>query len=112
MGWYYYLERKIRFPFQAKCIAAKAVSPFSKENQSKSEAWLTKKPAQVTCSCSSNGRAGPWRSPCLNCKSSRGTKQPTKPSRIGITGWPKATCSELTSAHTSPHAGFTKVGLH
>jgi len=27
MGWYYYLERKIRFPFQAKCIAAKAVSP-------------------------------------------------------------------------------------
>ena len=27
MGWYYYLEDKIRFPFQAKCIAAKVVSP-------------------------------------------------------------------------------------
>jgi len=27
MGWYYYLDDRIRFPFQAKCIAAKVVSP-------------------------------------------------------------------------------------
>jgi hypothetical protein len=27
MGWYYYLENKLRFPFQATCIAAKVVSP-------------------------------------------------------------------------------------
>ena len=30
MGWYYYLEDKIRFPFQANCIAAKLVSPLRK----------------------------------------------------------------------------------
>ena len=30
MSWYYYLEGKIRFPFQARCLAAKAVSPFRK----------------------------------------------------------------------------------
>jgi hypothetical protein len=30
MGWYYYLEGKLRFPFQAKCIVAKAVSPLLK----------------------------------------------------------------------------------
>ena len=30
MGWYYYLEDKIRFPFQAKCILAKVVSPLLK----------------------------------------------------------------------------------
>ncbi|HEY6271604.1 MAG TPA: calcium-binding protein [Terriglobales bacterium] len=30
MGWYYYLEDKIRFPFQAKCIVAQAVSPLLK----------------------------------------------------------------------------------
>ena len=30
MGWYYYLEDKIRFPFQATCIAAKLVSPLRK----------------------------------------------------------------------------------
>jgi hypothetical protein len=30
LGWYYYLENKIHFPFQAKCIRAKAVSPLLK----------------------------------------------------------------------------------
>jgi hypothetical protein len=30
MSWYYYLEGKIRFPFQAKCIAADLVSPLRK----------------------------------------------------------------------------------
>jgi hypothetical protein len=30
MGWYYYLADKIRFPFQARCITPKVVSPLSK----------------------------------------------------------------------------------
>jgi hypothetical protein len=30
LGWYYYLDNKIRFPFPAKCIAAKVVSPLKK----------------------------------------------------------------------------------
>ena len=30
MSWYYYLESKISFPFQAKCLAAKVVSPLRK----------------------------------------------------------------------------------
>jgi len=30
MGWYYYLEDKCQFPFQAKCLAAKVVSPLRK----------------------------------------------------------------------------------
>ena len=30
MGWYYYLENKIRFPLQAKCIVANLVSPLKK----------------------------------------------------------------------------------
>jgi Calcium binding len=30
MGWYYYLENKVRFPFQARCVAANAVSPLRK----------------------------------------------------------------------------------
>jgi calcium binding protein len=30
MSWYYYLESKIRFPFHAKCLAAKGVSPLRK----------------------------------------------------------------------------------
>jgi len=27
MGWYYYLERELRFPFPARCRAARAISP-------------------------------------------------------------------------------------
>lgn len=30
MGWYYYLDDRIRFPFHAKCIKAKIVSPLTK----------------------------------------------------------------------------------
>jgi len=30
MSWYYYLESKISFPFQARCVAANAVSPLRK----------------------------------------------------------------------------------
>ncbi len=28
MGWYYYLEQKLRFPFTATCIKRRATSPF------------------------------------------------------------------------------------
>ena len=30
MSWYYYLDDKIRFPFNAKCIAPKVVTPLRK----------------------------------------------------------------------------------
>jgi hypothetical protein len=30
MSWYYYLESNISFPFQAKCLATKVVSPLRK----------------------------------------------------------------------------------
>ena len=30
MGWFYYLENQLRFPFEARCIAANIVSPLSK----------------------------------------------------------------------------------
>jgi Calcium binding len=30
LGWYYYLETKIHFPFRAKCLVAKAISPLRK----------------------------------------------------------------------------------
>jgi hypothetical protein len=49
MGWYYYLDDKIRFPFQAKCIAVKVVSPLRKGRPSKSSVWHLKTPALPTC---------------------------------------------------------------
>lgn len=33
MGWYYYLENQIQFPFTATCIAARAISPLRVKNE-------------------------------------------------------------------------------
>lgn len=33
MGWYYYLEDKLRFPFLVKCIADRAISPLRKGDE-------------------------------------------------------------------------------
>ena len=33
MGWYYYLEGKLRFPFLAKCIAERTISPLHKGDE-------------------------------------------------------------------------------
>ena len=33
MGWYYYLEEKLHFPFLAKCIAVRAISPLRKGDE-------------------------------------------------------------------------------
>jgi hypothetical protein len=30
IGWYYYLENKLRFPFQARCAGSKVASPLKK----------------------------------------------------------------------------------
>ena len=30
LGWYYYLEDKLAFPFKAKCIAAREISPLKR----------------------------------------------------------------------------------
>jgi Calcium binding len=30
MGWYYYLDRKMRFPFQARCMVSRVASPLRK----------------------------------------------------------------------------------
>ena len=51
MSWYYYLDDKIRFPFQAKCIAPKSSRRSAREALSKCGVWRRKTPAPPTCSC-------------------------------------------------------------
>jgi hypothetical protein len=33
MGWYYYLENQLRFPFTATCVAKRAISPLRIEDE-------------------------------------------------------------------------------
>jgi len=103
MGWYYYLENKIRFPFQAKCIATKVVSPLRK-GESVAVRGLAPEDA-----CASDmlvqirwqGRkmAVPL---SLSWQQSLRTNQPRKPSATGITGSHKVTFSERTAV-TQPY---------
>jgi hypothetical protein len=47
MGWYYYLECQLRFPFTATCIALRAVSPL----RVKDEVEVTGMPPELECEC-------------------------------------------------------------
>ena len=38
MGWYYYLADKLQFPFKAKCIAQRPISPLVKNEEVRIEA--------------------------------------------------------------------------
>ena len=33
MGWYYYLEEKLKFPFVARCVAKRTISPLKKGDE-------------------------------------------------------------------------------
>src|SRR5664279_6500443 len=48
MGWYYYLEDKIRFPFKAKCVISKVISPCEGANLSTFWVWHLKTHARAT----------------------------------------------------------------
>jgi calcium binding protein len=50
MGWYYYLENQLQFPFEARCIVAKIVHRSVKVKPSTSLAWRRKMPAPPTSS--------------------------------------------------------------
>ena len=86
MGWYYYLENQLQFPFQARCLAANILSPLCEGETVEALAWRRKCPARPTCSCSSAGRAGNW--PCLypNWPQSTWINLLSMPSAIGIIG--------------------------
>ena len=64
MGWYYYLENKMRFLFQAKCIASMVVPPLRK-----GETVELRRMAPEEANAGdmlTAGRAAIWQLPCLN----------------------------------------------
>ena len=55
MGWYYYLEDKLCFPFRAKCTVSQVVSPLKKGETVEFCDLHQKRPVPATCSSSSAG---------------------------------------------------------
>lgn len=91
LSWYYYLENKIRFPFKAKCRAAKVVSPLKKGEA-----------VEVVRMSWSDGKVENWRSRSLNSSLSVQTNQPSRPSATGITGSRRAAVSDLRNTFRVP----------
>jgi len=103
MSWYYYLDGRISFPFQARCIAANAVSPLRKGKTVE----VLRMAVEDTCAhdmfVQIRWQGRKVQSPSLNCAPSTQTKQPKKPSATGITGSRRATaCNLRTATENSP----------
>ena len=47
LGWYYYLEEKIKFPFAAKCVWERSISPLQLDEIVNVMAWLDEDDCRV-----------------------------------------------------------------
>jgi hypothetical protein len=87
MSWYHYLESKISFPFQAKCLATKVVSPLRKgetvEVVRMAPDEVCEHDMLVLVRWQGRTMAAPLAQPPLSIQ----TNPPLKPSVTGITGW-------------------------
>ncbi|HEX9627384.1 MAG TPA: calcium-binding protein [Acidiferrobacterales bacterium] len=52
MGWYYYLEGRLSFPFSARCIAVRSASPLKKGEKAEVVAMAREEDAWPRCLCS------------------------------------------------------------
>ncbi len=105
MSWYYYLQSKISFPFQARCVAAKDASPLRKGETTEVVRMAAESVASTTCLCRSAGRGGKWPFLSRNWPPSIQTNQLRKPSATGITGSRRAAFSELMPQTDKSSAG-------
>ena len=94
MGWYYYLEDRLRFPFQARCIAANVVSRLRKGKTVEVRSIAPEDACQSDMLVLICWQGRSLAVPYLNWPPLAGTYQPPRPSLIGIR-WRKVTVSEL-----------------
>ena len=94
MGWYYYLDDKIRFPFQAKCIAAKVVSPLRKGEPVEVQRMAPEDACSADMLVLIRWHGRTMAVPCHNWLPLIPTHPLPRPLATGITGWRRATASE------------------
>ena len=104
MGWYYYLDGKMKVPFKARCSSL-GPSPFLRSKTKwKSSAWRRKRSATAKCLSGFDGPASELPFRWRNCDHCRKIKRPRRRSVIGSTGWIAGTSCE-------PHKGSLVFGL-
>jgi Calcium binding len=94
MGWYYYLDDKIRFPFRAKCIAAKVVSPLRKGETVEVQRMAPEDACSADMLVLIRWHGRTMAVPLSQLVAIDPDRPPPRPLAIGITGWRRATASE------------------
>ncbi len=61
MGWYYYLQDRMQFPFTATCISKRRSSPVKEGETWRWSAWHRRMSANGKCSWRLTGMAIRWR---------------------------------------------------
>src|SRR6266542_1424355 len=108
MGWYYYLDDKIRFPLKGTCVAPKVVSPLRKGET-----------VEVLRMAPEDACAGDmlvlirWQGrtmavPLSQLAAAIPTKPRPKPSPTGIIGWQWATVSDFYARQTKTHNSIAR----
>jgi hypothetical protein len=106
MGWYYYLEDKIHFPFQAKCIASKVTSPLQKGESVEVSALAPEDTCSSDMLVQIRWQGRTMAVPLSQQLPSTRMNKPAKPSKTGITGWPRGTASDLRMPRMLAHDSF------
>ena len=98
LGWHYYLENKIQFPFSARCMAAKIVSPLRKAEMVEVRSLAPEDSCAhdmlVLIRWHGRNVAVPVSQPLPPTR----TNPLSRRSATGTTGWRKATASESCSS--------------
>jgi hypothetical protein len=98
LGWYYYLENKVQFPFTARCIVSKAVSPLRKGETVEVRSLAPED------SCAYDMLVFiPWHGrnvtvPLSQLTANDADESTSRPLVTGTTGWRKATVSASSSS--------------
>ena len=90
MGWYCYLEERLKVPFKARCKSKRAVSPLRIREEVMCWGWLRRRSVNPRCLFECGGVVATWRCRCLSWNRWQRTVRPKRPSLIGITGWAEA----------------------
>ena len=98
MSWYYYLEDKISFPFQARCLAAKAVSPLRKGETVEALRMAIEDACEHDMFVQIRWQGRKMAVPLSQLGPSIRTDQHRKLSATGITGYPRGVASDLRTA--------------
>ena len=101
LGWYYYLENKIRFPFQARCHVTKVVSPVRKGETVEVQRMAREDACSAGILVLIRWQSRTTAVPLSQLTPLDADESTAERLATGITGWPKATCSELPPAIVS-----------